>query len=114
MTDDPTSDTTQEAIRGVSFQAGEVTGLPTAESNQQQTCKACGHQDKFDFHVPSDLWKRVVPSWLRNRVVCLYCFDEFAHERNIDYAASLRTLHFAGKRAALEFRIVRAISQPRY
>jgi len=72
----------------------------------QQTCRVCGRPDKFDFHVPDSLWAVVVPAEYRNRVVCLYCFDEFAHQQGVEYAAGLRTLYFAGKQASLEFRRV--------
>lgn len=73
-------------------------------SLQQQTCKACGNQDKFDFDVPNEIWLTVVPHHLRNRVVCLSCFDDFAQMRGIEYAAHVSALHFAGEGAALIFR----------
>jgi hypothetical protein len=73
-------------------------------------CKACGNEDKFDFKVPNDVWANVVPAHLRNRVVCLQCFDRFASERGIEYARSLRALYFAGDRAAFEFRPVSAVT----
>jgi hypothetical protein len=69
----------------------------------RQTCTVCGVPYKFDFHVPDDVWAAVVPWLHRERVVCLDCFDEFAAERGIDYAASLRELCFAGRRAAFVF-----------
>jgi hypothetical protein len=78
---------------------------------QQQTCKACGQPDKMDFNVPDAIWKAAVPTPYQNRVVCLHCFDDFARERNVDYAASLTTLHFAGRGAAMEFKVVRSVSQ---
>jgi len=70
----------------------------------QQTCKSCEQPDKFDFHVPDAVWLAVVPQQFHGRVVCLYCFDEFARERNVDYAASLGPLFFAGRKAVFEFR----------
>jgi hypothetical protein len=73
-------------------------------------CKACGRNDKFDFNVPDDVWSEVVPGHLRNRVVCLSCFDDFASDRRIDYARSLRVLFFAGDRASFEFRPVTAVT----
>jgi hypothetical protein len=76
----------------------------------QQRCKVCGRADKFDFHVPDALWREVVPATLRNRVVCLACFDDLASERGIDYARSLRALFFAGDRASFEFRPVSAVT----
>lgn len=73
-----------------------------------QTCKACGQRDKFDFHVPDEVWHAAVPAHLQNRVVCLACFDAFAHERGVAYATSLSELCFAGERAALVFKVVAA------
>jgi hypothetical protein len=75
---------------------------------QGQRCKACGQRDKFDFHVPDEIWAAAVPPDLRSRVVCLACFDRFARERNVQYAGSIRTLHFAGDQAAMVFRLVSA------
>lgn len=60
--------------------------------------------DKFNFHVPDEIWAAVVPKPLRHRVVCLGCFDDFARSRDVDYAASLRTLYFAGDKGVLTFR----------
>lgn len=76
----------------------------------QQTRKACGQPDKFDFNVPDEIWHAVVPTALQTRVVCLYCFDEFAREKNIDYAKSLNILYFAGRRASFEFRVASGVS----
>lgn len=75
----------------------------------QQSCKVCLRPDKFDFHVPDDIWERVVPPEYRDRVVCLYCFDEFAAARGIKYAASLRRLYFAGRGAVFVFNSDKAL-----
>lgn len=72
-------------------------------SDQRQTCKVCGRPDKFNFHVPDQIWNEVVPEEYRNRVVCLYCFDEFAERAGKRYAASLRELIFAGDAATFFF-----------
>ena len=77
---------------------------------QRQRCKACGRYDKFDFHVPDDIWEAVVPQHLRTRVVCLFCFDEYARQRGIDYAPYLRELCFAGDRASFSFEVVSAVT----
>lgn len=69
----------------------------------RQVCKACGRPDKFDFAVPDDLWKSVVPLPLTALAVCLYCFDRFAHEKNIDYARHIDKLYFAGDQASFVF-----------
>lgn len=71
----------------------------------RQTCKACGRPDKFDFTVADGIWQAVVPVELQNRVVCLFCFDEFARSRDVDYSTSLHTLYFAGDRAVFQFRV---------
>jgi hypothetical protein len=54
---------------------------------QRQTCKACGRPDKFDFTLPDEVWAAVVPPELVNRVVCLFCFDEFAQAKQVPYRA---------------------------
>jgi hypothetical protein len=66
----------------------------------------------MDFKVPDDVWRAVVPIALQNGVVCLHCFDDCARENNVDYAASLSALYFAGRGAAFEFRVVSASSRP--
>jgi hypothetical protein len=72
-------------------------------SDQRQTCKVCGRPEKFNFHVPDAVWEAVVPDRYRQLVVCLYCFDSFANERDVTYATSLETLYFAGDRGVLAF-----------
>lgn len=71
---------------------------------QRQTCKICGRPDKFDFHVSEKIWEAVVPPEFQTRVVCLYCFDDLAYERGVDYAPAVTKLYFAGDRACLLFR----------
>ena len=73
--------------------------------NLRQRCKACGREDKFDFHVPDDIWRQVVPPELVNRVVCLGCFDEFARGKAVDYAPGVKKLYFAGDQAVLVFTV---------
>jgi len=62
----------------------------------QQTCKVCGRPDKFNFNVPDDVWELVVPEQFQNRVVCLSCFDDFAHSKLVAYAEYLESLLFVG------------------
>ena len=76
------------------------------EHSKRQTCKVCGCLDKFDFHVPDDVWEKVVPVRYQNKVVCLTCFDEFALKRQIDYSDSVDVLYFAGDRAVFKFQTV--------
>lgn len=75
----------------------------TVDGPKQQTCKVCGRQDKFDYHIPDGMWKRVVPRQYRNKVVCLACFDDFASAKRIDYSDSLDVLYFAGDKAIFTF-----------
>lgn len=76
---------------------------PPYNTCQRQTCKACGRPDKFDFFIPDELWHSVVPPELAGRVVCLFCFDDFASRRGVQYADALRSLYFAGDAATFEF-----------
>jgi hypothetical protein len=71
-------------------------------------CKVCGCLDKFDFNVPDDLWKAVVPIENQRDVVCLECFDEFAFKKGVDYSEAIGTLYFAGNQAVFEFYTVSA------
>ena len=57
--------------------------LPYEINLQQQTCKVCGRPMKLDFHVSDELWDKIVPEEYRNSAVCLYCFDEFAHQAGV-------------------------------
>lgn len=75
---------------------------------QRQTCKACQRPDKFDFHVPDKIWATVVPPELVRRVVCLFCFDEFAKQKGVSYAKHIDRLYFAGDSASLTFVIEHA------
>jgi hypothetical protein len=75
---------------------------------QRQRCKVCWHADGFNFNVPGWLWETVVPVDLRDHVVCLRCFDDFATAKGIDYQEHLDAeLFFFGERAALVLRIER-------
>jgi hypothetical protein len=78
------------------------------EGGRRPTCKICGSEDKFDFNVRDEVWKRVVPSECENKVVCLDCFDKLAYEKRIDYADCIDVLYFAGDQATFKFRTVSA------
>jgi len=75
---------------------------------RRQTCKVCKCQDKFNFHVSDEIWKKAVPLELQNKVVCLPCFDELARKQNVDYSDSLEVLYFAGDQATFKFQTVSA------
>ena len=77
----------------------------------RKLCGVCGRPDKFVYHVPDDIWERVVPGVLKNRVVCLVCFDDLAAMRRVNYARHLTVrLRFAGDAASFEFEVRRAIA----
>lgn len=69
----------------------------------RQRCKVCGYRDKFDFHVPDEIWQQVVPLKYQNRVVCLACFDDFAKKKGVDYSTALKELCFAGDIVSFQF-----------
>jgi hypothetical protein len=77
---------------------------------QRQRCKVCWHADKFDFHVPDELWRTVVPESLQTKPLCLACFDDLARDRRVEYARALVRLFFAGDRASFEFKVVSAVN----
>jgi hypothetical protein len=83
--------------------------MPVIPPHQRQTCKACGRPDKFDFTLPDEVWAAVVPPELVNRVVCLFCFDEFARQNDVSYAQHVARLFFAGDRGSLTFVIEHAV-----
>ncbi len=72
---------------------------------QRQRCKVCWHADGLDFDMPDDVWAAVLPERLRNRVVCLACFDRMASEVGVDYAPHLRRVCFAGLSTGFEFEV---------
>lgn len=76
-----------------------------------QTCKACGSRDKFNFHVPDDIWISVVPAPLRGLVVCLSCFDGYAASAGVSYADKIDSeFYFVGDAATLVFQADRRIN----
>ncbi len=76
----------------------------------QQTCKMCGQPDKFDFHVPDELWQAIVPQNYQTLAVCLYCFDEEAAAKGIDFATAFTEIWFAGRSVSMNLRVNRAVS----
>ena len=73
-----------------------------------ERCKICGRPNDFSFDVPDEVWARVVPAPYRNRVVCLSCFDYFASAKNIEYAKTIRQIHFNGRKAHLVIAVKKA------
>jgi hypothetical protein len=69
----------------------------------------CERPDKLNFHVPDDIWQRVVPRAI-NGPVCLFCFDALAEARGVDYARSVGEIWFAGDKAVFELHAKRRVS----
>lgn len=58
--------------------------------------------------TPDDVWSAFVRLDHQSRVVCLYCFDDFARERDVNYASTLKTVYFAGENGSLILSVVSA------
>jgi hypothetical protein len=82
----------------------------TFRSFKRQVCRVCNCEDKFNFHVPDEVWREIVPFEYQNKVVCLPCFDDFARRQNVDYSDSIEALYFAGRQASFKFQTVSAQS----
>jgi hypothetical protein len=74
-------------------------------------CKSCGLESRLDFHVPDAVWCVVVTESLRNKFVCLSCFDAMADGCNQSYAGSIDGLWFSGRNGGFEARLVRYPSE---
>jgi len=64
----------------------------------RERCGVCHKVSPVSFHVPNDVWLRVVPSYFRETPICILCFASFGDERLIAwedeitcYPVSLRT-----------------------
>jgi hypothetical protein len=77
---------------------------------KRQICRVCNCEDKFNFHVPDEVWREIVPSEYQSKVVCLPCFDDFARKQDVDYSDSIDVLYFAGRQASFKFQTVSAQS----
>jgi len=55
-----------------------------------------GRRNIFGYHVPDEIWKRVVPKKLRGRSVCLTCFDEMAQRKGVKYLRWMRMILLVG------------------
>lgn len=70
-----------------------------------QRCKVCGQTTGYCFQVPNDVWAAVVPRRWVGLVVCLWCFDRFAKEREVDYSTSLSDMIFIGEKGNFHLEI---------
>ena len=53
------------------------------EVNQQQTCKKCGREQRFEYSVLDSLWIMLPKKW-HNRCLCIECFIEEIDKMLID------------------------------
>lgn len=81
-----------------------IINFASIDRTTKQRCKICWNSDGFDFHVPDNVWIRVVPEHLQNSVVCLSCFDELAFNLNIEYGKYISVIYFAGIRLGFSFK----------
>jgi len=51
----------------------------------REICKICYHVNAVGFSVPDEVWAAVVPSHLRDRVICLSCFTRLADEKMVEW-----------------------------
>ena len=62
-----------------------------------QSCKVCGAVTSVEFAVTDDMWARIVPDEYWDLVVCVDCFDAFAHALGVDWRCGLRCMWFTGR-----------------
>ena len=54
----------------------------------RETCKRCYRENPVGFALPDDVWASAVPAKYRSSVLCIFCFDELATRRNVDWSSS--------------------------
>jgi hypothetical protein len=62
-----------------------MTTHPTVDHMSREICKICYHVNVVGFSVPDDVWEMVVPTHVRNAVVCLSCFTRLADEQLVEW-----------------------------
>ena len=63
-------------------------------------CKVCGRKDGIVYHIKDNIWKKIVPTRLQKRFVCLCCFDNLAELEGIDYTDDIiGDIQFVGNSA---------------
>lgn len=55
-----------------------------------EVCKRCGRNNILGFRTPDSMWEKVTTDFwelagLQDGVLCLWCFDELAYEKGIDW-----------------------------
>ncbi|MBA7622590.1 hypothetical protein ES703_29968 [subsurface metagenome] len=51
----------------------------------REICKLCFRANPVGFSVPDEIWKDVIPSEHRSKVVCISCFARLADEKLIPW-----------------------------
>lgn len=60
-------------------------------------CAICGKDNiKFDYIVDDELWNRIVPKPLKNKVICLDCLDLLAKSQGIAIGEYIKSLQYTG------------------
>jgi len=67
----------------------------------EQTCKICGVADGLNFTVPDEDWQSIVNPELREKVLCLKCFDKMAVNAMRSYL--ITEMYFAGIKQGFRF-----------
>lgn len=79
--------------------------LPRLRLPIDPSCGMCGQPYKVDFTVPDAIWPAIVPAELQHNVVCLYCFDELAHQAGAAYLSDI-DFFFLGRADACDPTVV--------
>ena len=56
----------------------------------REICKLCFKVNPVGFCVPDEIWKEVIPSEHRSKVVCISCFARLADEKVIPWDSQIR------------------------
>lgn len=63
----------------------------------REICKACWKINRVGFSVPDEIWDAVVPTRLRDSVLCLDCFTRFADEQLISWDTQIKFYPISAK-----------------
>lgn len=53
---------------------------------RREVCKRCFRENPVGFRVPDEVWAAAVPERYRDKVLCIFCFDDFATRRGVDWS----------------------------
>ena len=75
------------------------------QHRNHQSCANCLEPMNLDFIVPDDLWEAVAGEEFKGTALCLYCFDNLAGEKDIEYADLISRIVFVGRGAIMNFTV---------